>query len=254
MPFLDHLEELRWRIVKSLAALGVAGVISFAFAYTQLDKIIAVLIAPIAPMLESGKLYYTHPMGPFTIIMQVGGVLALVLASPVVGYQLWAFLSPALTDRERKTIAPVLAFAALLFLTGIALAVLVFVPVTVNLLMALPTGALAPLITAEQYFGFVFFICLAFGAVFELPILALVLTALGLITPRTLTSARRWAVAVSLVLCMVITPGDAIISTVVLWVPVYGLYEMSIVVSWFVYRARKRREARAESIGAGADA
>ena len=252
MPFLDHLEELRWRIVKCLVALFVCLGFSFWFSYSYNDEIIRTLIKPIEPMLTNGKLNYTHPMGVFTILMQVSGVLGLVLASPVIGYQVWCFLSPALAPRERKVIVPVLGFAALLFLAGIALAVFVFVPVTVEMMLKLKADSLQPMITAEAYFGFMLFLCLAFGVVFEMPILALILTALGLVTPAVLGKARRWAAAISLVASMVITPGDAVVSTLMLWVPVYGLYEFSIIVSWFVYRARKKREAAAESIGAEA--
>ncbi|MDA1081074.1 MAG: twin-arginine translocase subunit TatC [Gemmatimonadetes bacterium] len=253
MPFLDHLEELRWRIVKSLAALGIAFSASFWVAWRYLEPVMKVLIDPIRPMLPSGGLVYTHPMGIYTIIMQVAGLLALVVASPVVGYQVWAFLSPALSARERKVIVPVLAFGALLFLVGVALAVLVFVPMTVKLGMSISVESLTPLITAKEYFGFITIISLAFGAIFEMPILVLILTALGLVTPSMLTKGRRWAAALSLVAAMIITPGDVVVATLALWVPIYGLYELSIVVSWFVYRARRKREAQAESIGSGAE-
>ena len=252
MPFLDHLEELRWRIVKTLAALIACFGFSFWYAWTH--DVISILTKPIVALIPSGELVYTHPMGAFTILMQVAGVMGIVLASPVIVYQVWCFLSPALSARERRVIVPLLGFAVLLFMAGIALAVFVFVPVTLEMMKGIETTALKPLITAEAYFGFMLFICVAFGAVFEMPILVLILTALGLTSPQALSKARRWAAAISLVVCMVITPGDAVISTLILWVPVYGLYEFSIVVSWFVYRARKRREARAESIGAEAGA
>jgi len=251
MPFLDHLEELRWRIVKSLAALAASFFLAFWLCFTQANAILRITIEPIRPLLPDGQLVYTHPMGPFTIIMQMAGVLAIVLASPVILYQVWCFLSPALTQRERRVIVPVLGFAALLFLGGVALAVFVFVPVTAKLMLAIPMDSLRAMITAEEYFGFMFFLCIAFGAVFEMPILVLILTALGLITPKTLTRIRRWAIVISLVVCEIVTPGDAVISTLILWVPVYGLYELSIVVSWFVHRARLKREAASESSGPG---
>jgi sec-independent protein translocase protein TatC len=136
-------------------------------------------------------------------------------------------------------------------MAGVALALFVFVPVTVQLLVGVQSDVIAPLITAEDYVGFIFFISLAFGAVFELPILILILTALGLVTPKTLIGIRRWAIVVSLIVCEIITPGDAVISTLILWVPVYGLYELSIVISWFVQRAKQKRAAASEQIGAG---
>ena len=110
-------------------------------------------------------------------------------------------------------------------------------------------AAIEPLYAADQYFAFLFGISLAFGALFELPILILLLTALGLVTPKLLTTYRRHAFVGGLILCEIITPGDAIVSTLVLFVPVYGLYELSIIVSWFVYRAKQRRAAAAELVG-----
>jgi len=254
MPFLDHLEELRWRIVKSVAALAVTFGTTFTIVWLNFDPVVRVLIAPIRPLLPEGHLVYTNPIGLFTIIMQVSGVLGLVFASPVIGYQAWSFLSPALQERERRVIVPVLGFGVLLFLTGVALAVLVVIPMTVTMMAGISAEVLKPMITASEYFGFLFFISVGFGIVFEMPVLILILTALGLVTPSGLAKFRRHALIVSLVTCMMVIPGDAITATLAMWVPVYGLYELSIIVSWFVYRARLKREREAESIGGGASA
>jgi sec-independent protein translocase protein TatC len=249
MPFLDHLEELRWRILKSLIAIAIAFGVSFWICMNPHVDVFMILSKPIEPYLHGQKLYVTHVAEKFTILMQIAGGLAAVLASPVIAFQIWAFLSPALTSRERRVIIPVLVGAAVLFLCGVALSVFVFVPVTMGLMEQIKTEAIAPLYTASEYFGFLFLISLAFGAMFELPILVLALTALGLITPRLLTKYRRHAIVATLIVCEIITPGDFIISTLTLWIPVYGLYELSIVVSWFVYRARKKRESQAGTIG-----
>jgi sec-independent protein translocase protein TatC len=251
MPFLDHLEELRWRLVKSIGTLAVAFAAMFALTWFNFDAILAVLLKPIAPLLPDGRLTVTHVLGPMTIVMQVSGVLALVLASPVIGYQIWSFLAPALHERERKIIMPVLSFAALLFLAGVALAVLVVLPMIVAIIQGLSSDALRMMITADGYFGVLFFISLAFGALFELPVLILILTALGLVTPQALGRVRKHALVISLIVCMMIIPGDAVVATLTMWIPVYGLYEFSIWVSWFVYRRRLRQEAESESIGSG---
>jgi sec-independent protein translocase protein TatC len=248
MPFLDHLEELRWRLVKSIGTLAVSFAAMFTVTWFNFDRILKVLIAPIAPLLPDGRLTVTNFLGPMTIVMQVSGVLAVVLASPVIGYQLWSFLSPALHERERKIIMPVLSFAALLFLAGVALAVLVVIPMIVTMIQTLSSDTLQSMITAEGYFGTLFFISLAFGALFEMPVLILILTALGLVTPQALMKVRRHALVISLIACMMIIPGDAVTATLAMWIPVYGLYEFSIWVSWFVHRRRLKREAE-ESIG-----
>jgi sec-independent protein translocase protein TatC len=249
MPFLDNLEELRWRIVKSLSALIVTFMASMLVCYNY--DVIALLITPIKPFLDGQQLITTHPMEKFTILLQIAGGFGVVLASPVILYQVWAFLSPALMPKERRIIIPVLFGAAGLFLGGIATSVFVFVPVTMKLVEDIKTDAIRTMTSASEYFSFLFSISLAFGALFELPILILVLTALGLVTPALLSKYRRHAFVGGLILCEIITPGDAIISTLVLFVPVYGLYEISILVSWFIYRRRLKREAAGEAIGAG---
>jgi sec-independent protein translocase protein TatC len=172
----------------------------------------------------------------------------------VVGYQVWAFLSPALTAREKRLITPVLVGAAILFLAGVALADFLFLPVTMKLIEGIKTDALESMISASDYYGFILMISLAFGVMFELPILILALTALGLITPALLVKYRRHAIVATLIICEIITPGDLIISTLMLWIPVYGLYELSIVVSWFVHRAKMKRSAMHDPIEAGAGA
>jgi sec-independent protein translocase protein TatC len=250
MPFLDHLEELRWRIVKALAAV----MISFFVAFTVCSNydVFSILAAPIKPYLHGQPLIITHPVEKFTILLKIAGGLAIAIASPIVGYQVWAFLSPALTRKERNVVIPVLVFAAVLFLSGVALSVFLFIPVTMGLMDTIKSVEVQNLYSWDEYIGFLFSISLAFGAMFELPILVLALTALGLVTPKLLTKYRRHAFVVILVVCEIITPGDMIISTLLLFVPVYGLYELSIVVSWFVHRARMKRQAASESIGAEA--
>ena len=242
MPFLDHLEELRWRILKSLLAIAIAFVFTFWLCTASGLDIIGIAVKPIQPYLHGKHLVYTHPIEPFTLLLQAAGVLALVIAEPVVAYQIWAFLAPALTKKERKALIPVLIAAAVLFLAGIALSVFMFVPVTMSLMDKLPHGSLDSMLTVSEYFSFLFAVSLAFGVMFELPIVILALTAIGLITPQLLSKYRRHAIVATLVVCEIVTPGDFIISTLMLWIPVYALYELSIIVSKFVYRAKLKRE------------
>ncbi|MCC7193949.1 MAG: twin-arginine translocase subunit TatC [Gemmatimonadaceae bacterium] len=249
MPFLEHLEELRWRLVKALVALILAFFVSMSVCMRY--DVIALVVSPIEPYLHGKALIVTHPVEKFTILLKVAIGLAVALASPVVAYQVWAFLVPALTPRERRVLIPVLVFAAVLFLAGVAMSVFVFIPVTMGLMDNIKTTAIEPLYSAGDYFGFLFSVSLAFGAMFELPIVILALTALGLVTPAFLVKYRRHAFVILLVVCEIITPGDFILSTLMLFGPVYGLYELSILASWFAYRARRRREA-AGTIGAGA--
>lgn len=242
MPFLDHLEELRWRLVWSLAAFCVALIVAFAIV-SQFD-IIKWLEAPVLPFLGGRKLVYTNPQDPFGIVLNASFALGLLLASPVIGYQLWAFLSPALYKHEKRVIIPVLAGGVGLFMAGAALAFFVVLPFTLQFLLSFQSSAIEPMLTVSGYFDFAIGMAVAFGIVFELPIVILALTALGIITPKFLNTYRRHAIVLCIVGAAFVTPGADPTSLFALAIPLYLLYEMSVVLSTVVYRQRLRREAR----------
>jgi sec-independent protein translocase protein TatC len=244
MPFLDHLEELRVRLFWSVGALVVCTLVAFTVVWNY--PVIDLISAPIQPYLTGGKLIYTHPADPVAIVLKVAFGLGLAAASPMLVYQAWAFLSPALHPHEKRVVVPVLIGAVGLFLIGCTLSVLWVLPITLELLGGIASNSLQQMISAQEYFSFAVSLTLAFGAVFELPILIVALTALGLVTPGTLAKFRRHAFVGMLILSAVITPGDLIISTLMLFIPLYGLYELSIVLSWFVYRAKRRKARREE--------
>jgi len=171
MPFLDHLEELRWRIIWSLVAL-VVGVGAAMVLLLNVD-VIGWLERPILPYLGGHHLVYTHPGDPFQIILQASAALGLLLALPVVLYQLWAFIAPALYKHERGVALGVTGAAVLLFASGAALGYFVVLPLAIPWLMGFGGSALEPMITAGDYFGFVFSLVLAFGVAFELPVVIL---------------------------------------------------------------------------------
>jgi sec-independent protein translocase protein TatC len=243
MPFLDHLEELRWRLIWSLAAFMVGVIIGFVL-LMQMD-IIGVLERPILPHLDGRKLVYTHPGDPFRIVLSMSLVLGVVLAAPVIVYQLWSFLAPALYKHERRIVIPVFLGGTLLFLGGVAMAYFVALPLTLGFLMNFQAASLEPMITAADYFSFATSMALAFGLVFELPIVIVALTALGVVTPQLLNRYRRHAVVACAVIAALITPGDLISTTIALAIPLYLLYELSVVLSIAVYRRRVRRDAAA---------
>jgi sec-independent protein translocase protein TatC len=243
MPFLDHLEELRWRIIWSLVALIVG--VGLAFVLMLKVDIIGLLEKPVLPFLQGRKLVYTHPGDPFSIVLTASISLGVVLALPVIVYQLWSFLSPALYKHEKKVVIPVIAFALVLFLTGAAIAYIVVLPLALGFLMGFQSSALEPMITASEYFGFAVSLTVAFGAAFELPIVILALAALGIVTPRMLNHFRRHAIVGCVVIGAFLTPGDLVWTTIAMAVPLYLLYEVSVVLSYVVERRRKkRREAR----------
>jgi sec-independent protein translocase protein TatC len=244
MPFLDHLEELRWRIIWSLGALLVGVAIAFALVY-RFD-LLTWMQGPILPFLHGHKLVYTHPGDGFSILLQTSILVGIVIALPVIVWQVYAFLSPALHRHEKRIAIPVILGAVLLFVAGAALAWYYVLPLTLRFLFNLGDRAFDQMITVSEYFGFVTSMVLAMGAVFELPIAVLLLSVFGLVTPKFLAKFRRHALLGSYVVAAIITPGDLFITSVALMVPLYLLYELSIGLSWLVAR-KKARDALAAS-------
>jgi sec-independent protein translocase protein TatC len=240
MPFLDHLEELRWRIIWSLAAIVVG--VGLAFAVVIKFNLLTWMQGPILPYLHGRRLVYTHPGDGFSILMQTAIIVGIVLALPVILYQVWAFLSPALHRHEKKIVVPVIVGAVVLFIIGAAMAWYFVLPMTLKFLSGLGDESFDQMITVSEYFGFVTSMVLAMGAVFELPIAILLLSALGLVTPQFLSKFRRHAVIGSYLVAAIITPGDLFVTSVALMVPLYLLYELSIGLSWLVFRKRQKRQ------------
>ncbi len=246
MPFLDHLEELRKRILWSLVAV----IVGFAIGLWLVNRfdLVGVIKGPIAPLLPSGQLMVTSPTEPLMITLKLGFITGLVLASPVILWQLWAFLSPALYEREKKTLVPALFVGLLLFLSGGVLAFIFVVPQALRVLLGFQQGSFATMITFENYFSFVIQLVLALGLSFELPLLMIILAALGILRVPILNKIRPYAIVGSFVLGAVLSPGTDVLSMFMLTIPLLFLYEIGVVGVWAVQR-RRDRAARA---GAGA--
>ena len=197
MPFLDHLEELRSRILRSLVAVVVAFVLGLWL--VQRFQLVSLLKTPIAPYLTGGKLIVTSPTEPVMIVFKLGFLVALVLASPVILWQTWAFLAPALYAREKRALVPSLFVGLVLFLTGMVLAYLFVVPQALRVLFSFQTEAIAPFITYDAYFGFVLQVTMALGISFELPLVIIILSWLGVIGPSDLNRFRRFAVVLAFI-------------------------------------------------------
>ena len=244
MPFLDHLEELRWRLLWSLLAVAVGTGAAF-FLVMRFD-VLGLLIEPIEPFLDGGKLKYLSPTEPVFITLKLAVTCGFLLALPVVVYQVWAFLSPALLPSERRVIVPSLYLGLVLFAVGVAMAYEIVLPMTLSFTMGFQTESLEQAIVVGEYLSVVTRLLLSFGVVFELPIVVMVLSALGVVTPEFLASKRRHAIVAITVLAALLTPGDVITVTLMMMVPLIILYEFSIVLSRMVYR-RRLAEAPAEA-------
>src|SRR5712691_978850 len=224
MPFLDHLEELRWRILRSLGAV----IVGFAIGLWAVQRLqlVNVLKRPIAPYLTGGKLVVTSPTDPVMIVFKLGFLVGLVLASPIILWQVWAFLAPALYAREKKALVPALFAGSALFLTGSVLAYLFVVPQALRVLFSFQTEAIQPFITYDAYFDFVLQVVLALGLSFELPLIIIILAWLGIVGTAELNRFRRYAVVLSFIAGAVLSPGTDLVSMVMMTIPLLLLYEV----------------------------
>lgn len=228
MPFLDHLDELRTRLIWSIAAVGVASVAGF-FLVTELE-LIRLLEAPIRDHIPGEKLMYTSPTTPVVVTFKLAFVTGVVLALPVVAYQVWAFLSPALLERERRYVIPGLWVGFLLFLAGVAMAYFVVLPLGLGFLLSFQAGSLEPIITVDEYLSFATRMLLAFGLIFEMPVVLVLLSLVGVVTPDGLRRYRRHGLVAIALVAAILTPAD--IGTMLLMMaPMVMLYEASI---WLV--------------------
>jgi Tat protein translocase TatC len=246
MPFLDHLEELRSRILRSLAAL----IATFALGLwlVQRFSLVSVLKQPIAPYLTDGKLVVLSPTEPVMIVLKLGFVVGLVLASPVLIWQVWAFVAPALYQREKRVVVPALFGGLVLFLAGAALAWVFVVPKALRVLFSFQTEAIAPFITYDAYFGFITQLVLALGISFELPLVMLLLAWVGVATPERLHRFRRFAVVLACIGGALLSPGADLLSMIMLTIPLILLYEVGFLGAVLIDRRRRRAAAAATVI------
>lgn len=219
MTLVDHLTELRRRIFISLLAVVVGTVIGFAAAPDAIE----LLKAPI-----EGPLLFRQPGGAFFLRLKLAMMIGIALASPIMLYQFWAFVSPGLTPRERRVARPWVPLAIIFLVAGIAVAYAIL-PLTIGFLLGFEIpGVLEAAIFAEDYFGFVTSMFLAFGLVMEFPILLVLLAKVGLVSPSRLRRARRYVMLGIFVFAVVVTPGGDPISPLIMALVMYPLYELTI--------------------------
>lgn len=241
MPFLEHLEELRWRILWSLLAIVIGSIIGFILVLRF--GVLDLLINPFYEVMgEEERLIFLAPTEPFFLILRVGILGGLVLVSPILIYQIWAFLSPALERHEKRAIIPALYLGVVLFSVGVWMSYAIALPVTLEFLLFFGEGYFDQMLQAGPYLGFVTKLLLAFGILFELPVVIMILSALGLVTPAFLRAKRRHAIVVITVLASLLSPGDVVTVTAMMMVPLILLYEFSILLSVVITKRRRSHD------------
>jgi sec-independent protein translocase protein TatC len=240
MSFLEHLDELRSRLLRSLVVFAIAFMACWLFS----DRILVWLLRPIREhMFGGGDIVFIHITEPFAIYMKASALAGIFLASPYFLYQLWAFVAPGLYKSERRMVVPFLLFGTLFFITGGLFGYEVATPVAARWLLGLGEEFRAN-VTLRSAFQFQSRIMLGLGLVFELPVVIGLLARLGLVTPRFLLRHFRTAVLVIAILAAVLTPTGDIMTMAVFGAPMIGLYLLGIAVAWvFGRRGRAASEA-----------
>jgi len=252
MSLVAHLEDLRKRIVVSLLALVAAFLVTFNFS----EEIFSVLMFPLhysldfsvkgmyfqlvpADKLHTTKLVFLEPAEAFWMNMKVAFVAALVLTLPVIFHQLWKFISPGLHGNEKKYVFPFVISATTLFLIGASFCFIIVLPFALSFLLTYKVGDfLMPMLSVGKYVDFCLKFIVAFGAIFELPILLIFLTRIGLVSTQTLRRNRRMAIVLAFVAGMILTPTPDVFNQTLMAIPIILLYELGILLSVFFEKRR----------------
>jgi sec-independent protein translocase protein TatC len=227
MSLVEHLEELRWGVLKSLIAIAIGSIIAFIFR----ERILSFLTYALpknADMLTRGRLITTGLAEGFTVFLKLSLAVGFLIALPVILYQVWAFISPGLLEREKKNAVPFIIIGLVLFVAGISLGFIVL-QYPVQWLINFAADSFTPLVTADSYFTFTVFFLLAFGIVFEIPLVLTFLAQIGLVTSQILRKKRPVAYIGMWVAATFVTPGADPYSPIILGVAMTFLYELTIV-------------------------
>ena len=266
MSFFDHLEALRWHLIRSALAIVVFTIIAFAFYTWIYDNII---MAPSKPdfwtfrmMCDLGQILHrdmcpnkinihlinTEMAGQFTLMIDSSLMIGLVMGIPYLLFELWKFIKPALHEKERKAASGFVFYASFLFILGVLFGYYVITPVSLNFLATFTVSqSIENLFSVDSYMSSVATLTLATGLVFELPILVYILANLGILTPKFMKESRRYAIVIILIVAAVVTPTPDMLTMTVVAIPLFLLYELSISVAGMVQRRKKKRAEEADA-------
>jgi sec-independent protein translocase protein TatC len=242
MTFFEHLVELRKRIINSLLSVLVGAGIGWFVA----PKMINVITVPIRAALTAHnlnpQLVYTGPTDYLSLLIKLSIYIGIVLASPVILYQVWLFVAPALYRNEKSAVTGFLFSTVFLFLAGIAFAYFLALPHILNFLVGFQ-GPVVPLIKIDDYFDLVLLVIVALGMVFELPVLIFFLTLFGIVTPKFLIQNTKYAILVITVVAAIVTPTPDAVTMLLVMGVMTVLYFIGVAVSWVVVRRKEKRLA-----------
>ncbi len=237
MPLADHLREFRSRAVRAAAAILLGTIVG----YLLFPWIIDLLLQPYCDAVDRGdscELIVLGPLDPFLVRLRTAFVVGLVVGGPVLLYQLWRFVRPGLTARERRYALPFVVLSQVMFAAGIAFAAWV-IPRGLSILLELGGSSISPLLGAREYLSFLLAMGLAFGIVFELPLVLAFLALAGVVTADGMRRFRRYAIVINVVAAAFITPTGDAVTLFFVAAPMILFYELAILFAWLVGRSRR---------------
>ena len=237
MSFLDHLDELRRRIIVAIAAVGIGFVVCWIFH----ERIFEFLSVPITQHIGDRKLTYLKPTEPFMIYMKASFYAAIFLTSPVVLWQVWLFIAPGLYAREKRYAIPFLLSSSILFVLGGIFAYVVGLPMTLNFLTNFGKN-FEEMVTATFYFDFALVVILGCAIIFEIPIVIFFLSIMGITNARFLWRNLRYAILIIFIVAAILTPTPDVVNLLVFATPMFLLYLLGILVAWTFGKKRLRDE------------
>ena len=233
MGFLEHLEELRWRIVRSLLAIIIGSAVSFGY----IDQILNILLYPTSKTNNPINIQVLSVQGMFLIKWFISFISGFIIALPILIYQFWQFVAPGLKVNEKKFAIPFVFFAFTSFILGVLFGYFVLIPFSLEFFSGIGAPHVENNFSIQLYFSFLTWLLLGAGVIFQLPVVSLVLSAIGILTPAFMRHYRKHSIVVIMILSSFITPPDPV-SMLIMSFPLVLLYEMSIGVSWLVNRNR----------------
>jgi sec-independent protein translocase protein TatC len=246
MGFLDHLEELRRRIVYSIVAV----VVGFFGCWFSAPRLVAIMQKPIIQVLHAngqpGMLVYQHPVDPFNLYLKVAGVAGLFVTSPFVLYQLWLFIAPGLYRNEKRYVMPFMASSVALFLAGGYFGYAVVLPKALEFLIDFGKQ-FQPMITIEEYTSLFVTLIVGMGVIFEMPILVFFLALMGIVSPGWMWRNIRYSILGIFIIAAIITPTPDIVNMCIFAAPMVALYVLSIAVAWLVHPEQRKKRAEKSS-------
>lgn len=217
-PLRDHLQEFRKRLIICLAVVAIAALAC----YNYVDDIIALLSGP------AGKLYFMNPSEVFFTYMEIALYAGILFTLPVLLYEVWAFVAPALWPEERRAVLVILPTAVILFYVGLVFAYYLVIPAAVTFFMGFATQTLQPMFSLESYLSFILALTLPFGFIFELPLIVVFLAKIGLVTGDFLKGKRKILIVIAFIFAAVVSPTTDIFTQTMIAVPLIVLYEISL--------------------------